>query len=316
MGAAVSIVCSILYPSLASAEWLRPQARAHAHVYLLRSFMNVFSSPIYELAAKVRIQGIYATVHHYFEWPFLAEQAVRHYREGWEDPIIIVGHSLGADAAISMADRLAQAGVPAKLVVTLDPVAGSITDGSRDRVVKLYIFNEVGVPVARGQSVGDQLLELELRSRTRVWHAFMDESLPTLDQLILGYVLEAAAGGPARAPVKDDATAPAKHQRTGNSVSRSSAEYRSHHLAGGRSGLHRGSPSVRVSGRIHRRLAAPVVDTRSSERHRSPARGTHGAGKPSTHAEAKSQRGGLSPDERKALFQRFLEWRRNQSPNP
>jgi hypothetical protein len=91
----------ILCPNLAHAGPLRPQAKAHAHVYLLRSFMSVFSPGIYDLAANIRIQGIYATVHNHLEWPFLAEQAVRNYREGWEDPIIIIGHSLGADAAVS-----------------------------------------------------------------------------------------------------------------------------------------------------------------------------------------------------------------------
>src|SRR6266550_1528210 len=51
----------------------------------------------------------------------LAERAARNYREGWEDPIIIIGHSSGADAAVSMAYRWAEAGVPTKLIVTLEP---------------------------------------------------------------------------------------------------------------------------------------------------------------------------------------------------
>jgi hypothetical protein len=63
---------------------------------------------------------------------------------GWEDPIIIVGYSLGA---VSMADRLSQAGVPVKLVVTLDPVRATIADGNSDSVVNLSIFNGAGVPV-------------------------------------------------------------------------------------------------------------------------------------------------------------------------
>jgi hypothetical protein len=222
MGAAVSVVWSILGPNLVSAEALRPQAKAHAHVYLLRSFMNVFSSGIYDLAANVRIQGIYATVHNHFEWPLLAEQAVRNYREGWEDPIIIIGHSLGADAAVSMAYRLAQAGVPTKLIVTLDPVANVITDGSRDHVVKVSIFSERGVLVARGQSIGDQLVNLELKNRN-VWPAFVDRSSPTLDRLILGYVFEAVAQGPARGSLS-----PRVSGRVHGRVAAPAADARSH----------------------------------------------------------------------------------------
>jgi hypothetical protein len=62
MGTAVSVACAILSLNPVSAESLKHQARAHTHVYLLRSFM-VFSSGIYDLAANFRIQGINATVH-------------------------------------------------------------------------------------------------------------------------------------------------------------------------------------------------------------------------------------------------------------
>jgi len=163
LAALVCLVWSILGPNPVSAQAPRPQATAH--VYVLRSFMNVFSSGIYDLAANVRIQGIHASVHNQFEWPLLAEQAVRNYREGWEDPIIIIGHSSGADAAVSMAYRLAEAGVPTKLIVTLDPAANLIAGGSRDHVVKVTIFSERGVAVARGQSIGDRLVSLELKNR-------------------------------------------------------------------------------------------------------------------------------------------------------
>ena len=272
LAAAVCVVWSILGPNPVSAQAPRPQATAHAHVYVLRSFMNVFSSGIYDLAANVRIQGIHASVHNQFEWPLLAEQAVRNYREGWEDPIIIIGHSSGADAAVSMAYRLAEAGVPTKLIVTLDPAANLIAGGSRDHVVKVTIFSERGVAVARGQSIGDRLVSLELKNR-KAWPAFIDRSAPTLDQLILGYVFEAAAQGPAR-----------------------------------------GSPSPRVSERVHRRVAAPAADARSHKRHGSPAWHTHAAVKPPT--QHKPRRGGLSPDERESLFRQFLEWRKNRPPNP
>jgi hypothetical protein len=58
---------------------------------------------------------------------------------GWEDPIIIVGYSLGA---VSMADRLSQAGVPVKLVVTLDPIrATKIRCGNRLGTVRRCFVN-------------------------------------------------------------------------------------------------------------------------------------------------------------------------------
>jgi hypothetical protein len=267
MGTAIFVACSILNPNPVSAESLRYQANAHAHVYLLRSFL-VFSSGIYDLAANFRIQDINATVHNHLEWPFLAEQAVRNYREGLEDPIIIIGHSSGADAALSMADRLAQAGVAPSLVVTLDPVGSAAIDGRIDRVVNLYICKS-GIPVARGQSFGDRLVSLKLMDHN-VWRASLDKTSKTVDQLIMGYVLEAVAQGPTRR-----------------------------------------SLSPRVSRQVHRRIAVPVVDAHSYNRHSFRGSNTHNAGRPPI--EAMPQQRGLSPDQRRALFEEFLEWRKNQT---
>ena len=77
-------------------------AQPRAHVYLLRGLMNIFSLGMDTLAEKIQRHGIYATVHNHTEWETLAEQAAAAYRAGKEGPIIIVGHSLGADAVMQM----------------------------------------------------------------------------------------------------------------------------------------------------------------------------------------------------------------------
>jgi pimeloyl-ACP methyl ester carboxylesterase len=182
--------CSISWPNIAPAEW-NPQTKRHVHVYLLRGFTDAFSQGIYDLANTIRNQGIDVSIHNKFEWPFLADQAVRNHAEGREGSTIVIGYSLGTDAATLMADRLAQAGMPPNLVVTLDPVA-SIIDGEVVRVVNLCIINGAGIPLARGQSVGEQFLKLELRNRADIRRASQNTP-PTLDQLILFHVLGAAA---------------------------------------------------------------------------------------------------------------------------
>jgi hypothetical protein len=189
-----AVVCSILSPNVGSAQPLRHQTTT-AHVYVLRSFL-VLSSGLFDLAANFRAQGLNATVHNQLEWPFLADQAIINYREGLEAPIIIIGHSSGTNAALSMTDRLAQAGVVPSLVITLDPIGAGVIDGKPDRVVNVCII-KAGVQVARGQTVGDRLVTLELK-RHNVWRASTDKSLPTVDQLILTSVSEAVTQGPAR----------------------------------------------------------------------------------------------------------------------
>ncbi|MFY9835618.1 MAG: hypothetical protein WAK55_03975 [Xanthobacteraceae bacterium] len=87
----------------------QPQPRAH--VYLLRGLMNIFSLGMDTLAEQLKRHGIDATVHNYAEWQTLAERAAADYKAGKEAPIILIGHSLGADAVMEMAAYLGRKGV-------------------------------------------------------------------------------------------------------------------------------------------------------------------------------------------------------------
>jgi len=197
LGMRRSIIATGTVLALGAAIWsgaavaltAKPPTR-HAHVYLLRGLMNVFSLGMDELAAKIAQRGIYATVHNHLAWTMLASEAAANYRAGQEGPIIIIGHSLGADAAVAMADALAQERVPVKLVVTFDPVSSMVVDGDIAKLVNLYISNGWGVPVARGARFRGTLVNVDLRNRSDVGHIFIDKSA-ALHQQVLGYVMQA-----------------------------------------------------------------------------------------------------------------------------
>jgi hypothetical protein len=215
IGAAVLALSSMSWPVFGVAQSTKPPVR-HAHVYLLRGLINVFSLGMDELATKIEQRGIYASVHNHIAWPMLASEAAANYRAGREGPIIIIGHSLGADAAVKMADELDQERVPVKLVVTFDPVSNLAVGGDVAKVVNLYISNGWGVPVARGPKFRGTLVNVDLRDRPDVGHIFIDKS-SALHQQVLGYVMQAVSHnvapqpGPSRAPAAAPrhATAPA-----------------------------------------------------------------------------------------------------------
>ena len=95
-------------------------AQSRAHAYLLRGLMNIFSLGMDSLAVEIQRYGIYATVHNYAEWQTLADHAAAAYHAGKEGPIIIIGHSLGADAVMEMSAYLGRKGVPVALAVPFD----------------------------------------------------------------------------------------------------------------------------------------------------------------------------------------------------
>ena len=95
----------------------QPQPRAH--VYLLRGLLKIFSLGMDSLAEELKGRDVDATVHGYSEWQTLADQAAADYKARKEAPIILIGHSLGADSVMEMAAYLGRKGVPVALVVQI-----------------------------------------------------------------------------------------------------------------------------------------------------------------------------------------------------
>jgi len=77
-----------------------------AHVYLMRGLMNVFSLGMDELAVMIAQHGIETSVHNHAEAEEVVSQIAARYRAGDRGPLILIGHSLGADAVMMMAQSL------------------------------------------------------------------------------------------------------------------------------------------------------------------------------------------------------------------
>ena len=115
-----AVVMLALGPMPVTAQSTAGTAQARAHVYLLRGLMNIFSLGMDTLAEELDKRGVHTTVSNYSEWESLADQAASNYKAGKEQPIILIGHSLGADAVMQMADYLNRKKIPVALVVPFD----------------------------------------------------------------------------------------------------------------------------------------------------------------------------------------------------
>ena len=109
----------------------------HAHVYLLRGLFNVFSLGMDTLAEELSKRGVQTSVNNYADWSALAEQAAERYKAGTENPIILIGHSLGADAVMDMAAALGRRDVPVALVIPFDGTKTLYAPANVARVVNL-----------------------------------------------------------------------------------------------------------------------------------------------------------------------------------
>ncbi|MGG5817598.1 hypothetical protein [Falsiroseomonas sp. HW251] len=110
------------------------------HVVLLRGLANVFSTGMDRLAARLVTAGYGVELGNHLEWSDAAARLMAAERSGeLQRPVAAVGHSLGADDAIRLADATGEAGLALDLLVTFDPVwVHDVRPGPR-RVLNFYL---------------------------------------------------------------------------------------------------------------------------------------------------------------------------------
>ena len=185
-------------------------AESRAHVYLLRGLMNIFSLGMDTLSEQLNRRGVYATVHGYGEWQSLADRAAVDFKAGKEGPIILIGHSLGADAVMEMAAYLGRKGIPVALVVPFD---GTQSFAASDNVARVLNLTQRDYAYMRkGPGFHGTLSNIDVSSDPSIDHINIDKS-PRLHARVVSEVLavvgnhRVATPGPVK-PTGVNGTAP------------------------------------------------------------------------------------------------------------
>ena len=170
------------------------------HVYLLRGWLDVFSTGMDDLTAKLNRRGIRASAHGHVEYHALADAIAARYRAGRGERVVIVGHSLGANAAVEMAARLGELKVPVPLVITYDPTVVEHAPANVSRLVNFYQSNNGwGNRVASGPGFRGSLSNIDLARNTNLDHVSIDKS-NKLHMQSIGYIQSIGGGRQAAAP--------------------------------------------------------------------------------------------------------------------
>jgi hypothetical protein len=167
------------------------RAESRAHVYLLRGLMNIFSLGMDTLCEQLNRRGVYATVHGYGEWQGLADRAAVDFKAGKEGPIILIGHSLGADAVMEMAAYLGRKGIPVALVVPFD---GTQSFAASDNVARVLNLTQRDYAyMRRGPGFHGTLANVDVSSDRSIDHINIDKS-PRLHARVVSEVLAVVGG--------------------------------------------------------------------------------------------------------------------------
>ena len=148
------------------------RAQASGHIYLLRGLAGIFSTGLDVLDEKLVQRGYNATVHPYDFYNSLAEEAAWVQKSG-KGPIIIMGHSLGADAAIYMAEKMKTLGAPVALVVTFGPTPNLVAPSNVGQVVNYYTGNTL---VSKRSGFKGSISNIHLNSAADINHLNIEKS--------------------------------------------------------------------------------------------------------------------------------------------
>jgi thioesterase superfamily protein len=177
---------------MAAGAWSAASAATpgtHKKVYLLRGLTNVLSPGLDQLNEDLQRRNIDVTIANHAFSDSLASEAIEGCKSGRIGSIVLVGHSLGGSAAVSMAEQLQRAGLHVALIVTIDPVVKTVVPGNVRLLKNFYLSSGVGTTVERGGHFHGMLQNVDM-GKTDYGHVSLTTA-PAIQNQIMRDVLAA-----------------------------------------------------------------------------------------------------------------------------
>jgi hypothetical protein len=154
-------------------------------IYLMRGLANVFSRGIDQMTHQLRTSGYDASNFSYTEWRAIAEDIVNRSRnDNVSYPVIIVGHSLGANESSKFANYVATRGVPVELVVAFDPVETGKVGPNIKKVVNYYLPKSQDNRILETSGFEGSLENINVTSNPEITHVNVDKN-PAFQQAVI-----------------------------------------------------------------------------------------------------------------------------------
>jgi hypothetical protein len=149
---------------------------AEARVFLLRGWFGVFSRGLDSLADELKAEGINAEVIGHLAWKTAVSKILRERAAGQTGPLILVGHSQGANNVIDMARALAAEKVTVDLLVTLAPFMQDSIPANVAQAINYYQSHGWGAPITPDPGFRGKLSNVELGPDVNTLHVTIDKN--------------------------------------------------------------------------------------------------------------------------------------------
>jgi hypothetical protein len=120
LATALLALLALSYPLASEAAAKSPKGS----IYLMRGLANIFSLGLDDLNEQLHKRGVNSVVLNYSSWPSIAADIVARYKKDKSAlPVVVMGHSFGADATLLLSAELQKHNIPVALVIEFDVVS-------------------------------------------------------------------------------------------------------------------------------------------------------------------------------------------------
>ena len=156
--------------------WCNCALAAEPRVLLLRGWFGVFSTGMDSLASELKAKGIKAEVAGHVYWSTAVKDIVKERAAGNTGPLVLVGHSQGANNVIDMARSLEARKIPVDLLVTLAPFMQDPLPSNVVRAVNYYQSPGWGAPLTTDRGFHGKLSNINVADDWTIAHISIDKS--------------------------------------------------------------------------------------------------------------------------------------------
>jgi hypothetical protein len=159
-------------------------AHAETRVYLLRGWFGVFSTGMDSMAEQLRSKGIAAEAIGHVAWKSAVSKVVKERAAGKTGPLVLVGHSQGANNIIDMARELETHKIPVDLLITLAPFLQDPVPSNVVRALNYYQSPGWGTPLTADRGFKGELSNIDIGSDAGTFHINIDKSAKVQAEIV------------------------------------------------------------------------------------------------------------------------------------
>lgn len=159
-------------------------SRADTHVYLIRGLFGVFSLGLDGLMKELVAQGYQSEIYGWDEAQKVIDLITQRAAGGHTGPVVLIGHSLGANAVISVATSIQQQNIPVDLGVTFDATDPGQVPSNVAVFINFWAQDGFGVPVSAVPGYAGDLENVDLSDQPGIDHTTIDAMEPFHQEVI------------------------------------------------------------------------------------------------------------------------------------